>query len=1023
VKLNEKLKNLFCISSHLIGDLSRVLECDSGLFTRSRDARVSKTVTVFNSCIALLCIVLFSFGLYTSLQTRTEFSMKQFYPADHPLLIQEKKFAKLFKVDQDLSVVILLKTKDKKTWLDQNNYEFLKKLTAGFQKNENLKSVVSLATIQGAQDSGEQLEVGALFENSSLSQRQRSARTHPFVKPYLLSKDEDSTLIVLNLAQSTPQDVALYTESLTKYFRNNSNDYQMSIGGLAVLQADLSQLLKKELFRSIGIGLIVFILGLLAVYKKPTAVVSVLLTLAFVNIVVLGVLALFKIPLNVLLTTLPVLISLGVISLVIHIQGHYNKTKNILTTYRDLFWENLLAVLISGLGFLFLNTSSSKLIQNYGLIVALSSFGSWFLTHLVYWPLSFVFENTDFRDWLLRPAYWSLWSLRHRKTIIATAFLVFILGGLGATKINWNERVLDDLPEHQNTRQTTEYIDQNFGGTLEMNFVVTQSLKGQTWSQAKNVKRLDLALAKIRKIESVGSAVSVNDFYKSIANQNQKNRLPSSDSDLSEKNFLFSLSSKNPIDGFVSEDKKNLLIKTRFKDVTSDQVSATSKKIMGILRSSFPMAQIGKSGFAEQFHTMNQEISKDLVFNFWYALMAACLILVFIFKSWRLALLACLPNLLPPFALLAWVSFQQVSLKPTVAIIFSIAIGLAFVNTVYVIGRILKLKKQFGGKDYLPLKRALLEEGNSCLVATVLVVLGFVVFLFSYFSVNRLFGQYMILSVFAAIIGDLIFMPSFLQQFKKYFVSVAFIFFLAPDVSRAEVGPSQAVSAGNILAKVQAALASKDDSATVKMKIIEADGSSKLRELIIKRKFSNNKNQTMVKILKPLDQRGAGFLSILENGEEQQWIYLPSSKQVRRFVSKNKQEGVLGSEVSPQDLDLTTVRSAKATLIKTEKIATINVASIKVNSKNNLTDYAHAVLWINLANFTPIRVEYYDAKGAAQKRVEFLNYSTVNKVQRARKIIIKNLKTKRGTELILSKIKANSGLSDDDFSQRALQRD
>ena len=70
-----------------------------------------------------------------------------------------------------------------------------------------------------------------------------------------------------------------------------------------------------------------------------------------------------------------------------------------------------------------------------------------------------------------------------------------------------------------------------------------------------------------------------------------------------------------------------------------------------------------------------------------------------------------------------------------------------------------------------------------------------------------------------------------------------------------------------------------------------------------------------------------------------------------------------------------------------------------------------------------IRDRYYDAKGQAQKRVDFLNYAQINNIQRAQKVVIKNLKNKRGTELVLSDIKANSGLSDDAFTQRALSKD
>ncbi len=1018
--MNVLRNKFFNFIQKLFGDFRLELNSKVKRFSGALGLKDSKTVVTFNKALSTFCALLFLFGFYASLQTKTEFSLKQFYPANHPLLLQEEKISQIFKIEKNLSVIVLLQTKDKTSWLDNKAYSDLKALTLAFQNNVQLKSIISLATLQGAQDSGDQLDVGPLLESLSPSKRKLVSEQHPFVKPHLLSANESSTLLVLNLLPASPIAVNKYTESLKGYFASNFVGYDVSIGGLSALQADMSYLLRKELFRSVFIGLFLFVLGLLVIYKKPFSVLSVLATLVFVNIVILGFLAWFQIPLNVLLSTLPVLVSLQVISLIIHIQGHLNKSKNTWNTYKDLFWENLLAVLISGVGFLFLKTSASHMIQNYGIIVALSSFSAWLLTHLVYWPLSFVFTNTDFRDWLVRPAYWSLWSLRHRRKVLITGLAVFAFGGYSVTKINWNSRALDDLPEHQNTRITTEFMDKNFGGTMEMNFVVHSPLIKNNWNKAQSIRKLDLALDKIKRVKSVGSALSVNDFYKSLANPNVKGgRLPVSNADVSEKNFLFSLAQSNPIDSHVSQNKKDLLIKIRYQDVPTNEIKMATSQINSILKAHFPEAKVTSSGFAEQFHTMNQEISKELVFNFWHAIVLAGLILVFAFKSWRFALLACLPNLLPPLSLMIWLNYQQVSLKPTVAIIFSIAIGLAFANTVYVIGRIIKLQKaRPHAKSYIPLKRALLEEGNPCLLATLLICLGFVVFLFSYFGVNRLFGQYMILSVVAALIGDLMFMPSFLQHFKKYFISAAFVLLVIPKNVSAETN-----MAIDILKKSQLALASKDDSATIKMKIIEADGSSKERELTFKRKFADKKNQTIVKILKPVDQRGAGFLNVVEDNSEQQWIYLPSSKQVRRFVSKNKQEGVLGSELSPQDLDLTTIQSSAAKFLKKDKIGASEVALIEVTSKSNQTAYSKAIVWVHLGQFVPLRIEFYDARGQAQKRIDFQNYVKINQVQRAQKVIIKNLNNKRSTELSLSGMKVNSGLKDDVFTQRALSKD
>ncbi|MBC7465462.1 MAG: outer membrane lipoprotein-sorting protein, partial [Bdellovibrio sp.] len=869
---------------------------------------------------------------------KTEYSLKQFYPTNHPLLVQEDHLRNLFQAEKNLSVLLVLKTKNGSSWLDNHNYALLKTIQLNFQKNSDLKSVVSLASIQGASTSSEEISVGYLFDGLSLDERKKLAATHPFVKPHLLVNDESATLLVLNLKEANSLEIYDYAQSLKTYFSKNFPTITVDYGGLPAVQADLSVLLKKEMLRSVVIGFFIFLAGLLLIYKKPIAVIPVVITLIFVNVVVLGLLSAFGVPINVLLSTLPILITLDVISLVIHTQSHFQKSGNVFKTYKALFWENLLAAATTGMGFLILKTSPSALIQNYGLIVAVSSVAVWVLVHLVTIPILGFFPNVEFRDWIHRPAYWALWSLRNRKLVLTTSAFIFVFGFYSLTKINWNAKILDDLPEHQNTRETTEYIDKNFGGTLEANFVITT--KGG-WQKTDALRKLDNVISKIKVLPSVGSVVSVNDFYKSLSGSS-KQRLPASNSELAEKNFMFSLSASNPIDKFVSEDTKNLLVQVRFKDKASNVIQGTKASVLNVIKKEFPNSKISFFGFGTQYHAINQEISKDLVFSFWHALVAIGLLLAVVFKSWRWALMACLPNLIPPLVLLIWLNVNQISLKPSVAIIFSIAIGLAFTNTVYIVGRILKLQRAHKYKNYFPLKKALIEESNPCLLATTLVILGFSVFLFSYFGMNRVFGQYMILSVVAAMFGDLIFLPSFLQQFKRYFTILAIVG-LSFHVSKSYAATNDAEV---LLKKAQSLLVSKDDSAQISMQIIEANGSKKERQITIKRKYSNKKNQVLVKIQKPSDQKGAGLLSVIEDGSEQQWLYLPSSKQVRRFVSKNKQEGVLGSELSPQDLDLNTAKAAQVTFLRNTKVGNVDVTMIEIKSNSNETQYLKAVVWI-----------------------------------------------------------------------------
>ena len=56
-----------------------------------------------------------------------------------------------------------------------------------------------------------------------------------------------------------------------------------------------------------------------------------------------------------------------------------------------------------------------------------------------------------------------------------------------------------------------------------------------------------------------------------------------------------------------------------------------------------------------------------------------------------------------------------------------------------------------------------------------------------------------------------------------------------------------------------------------------------------------------------------------------------------------------------------------------------------------------------------------------KKTVEFLNYKKIGAVWRAHMLKVKNHMNGRGTEIVLSDIKVNSGLKGDDFTQSNLK--
>ena len=253
--------------------------------------------------------------------------------------------------------------------------------------------------------------------------------------------------------------------------------------------------------------------------------------------------------------------------------------------------------------------------------------------------------------------------------------------------------------------------------------------------------------------------------------------------------------------------------------------------------------------------------------------------------------------------------------------------------------------------------------------------------------------------------------------------SVLFALVLSyPQSSFSQVQPS----VERIGQEISSRLSAKDETVKVKMKIIEADASSKEREMSIQR-FSPSKAEhyMMVRMQKPQDLKGTALLATFKDGKEEKWLYLPSSKQTRRLSGDSSgQGGILGSELTPEDFDFNADRSTQNSLKKEVEIKGKKYYVVESVVDASSASYSRVISYISAADFLPIKSECFDKKGQLLKTIDLLGYKKLsgNKF-RASKIVIKNVQNKRSTEITLSDMKINSGLSAAKFTSKALAED
>ncbi len=1026
---------------------SKVFFTAEGLF-KFPSVSPEKTVKLLTLSVGVFCLILAAFSAIQLSSLKTSYSIRQFTPEGHPLFVEGEKIRQTFFLEENSGYLIVLKLPSNKneTWIEPSHIHTLKNITDEIRNFEGIRNVISLSEVEGIFESEESLTIGSIFENTPAENWRGYIADQPLIQKQLITKDLKSTLIIAEPEELGPEELEVLSAQIQSRILEIHPDVQVEIGGVPALQGRFASMLLDELKIYLILCFIIFCLAFSYLIRGRSALILAFASLCMANLTALGILSYLGISFSVLLTTLPIILSIAVVSLCVHCLHLWSERLDWLklkdekpslverfrlsvSVIKELALPNFLGSLTTAIGFLSLSTSPVPIIKEYGIVVAVSVMGAWALAQILFVGfMAFTSPRLATKNPI---SLWAIRPLKHSRYIFVSILMVSLALGVLGTQIGFSARLFDDLPEKETTRVVTEKIDKNFGGVLGYDLILESETEGIFKSPESALKVKDL-LNEIENISHVGSAFSYTDLMNdSVLGSPEK---------LAETFFLFSLSSANPLRTYITEDGQNLRFSLRFNDAPSDDIKQSRQKIVALAKEWFSSAKITEAGLSVRAHTVNEEVARSLIFGFVESLLCIGIFLVFVFRSLRWALVACIPNLVPPAALLGAMAYFETPIKPTIALIFSIALGLAFNNTVYLLGRLKRICRDHAPSNQ-QLRQALMQEGYPCLSETLLMFFGFMIFLSSTFQVNQTFGVYMLLAIFSGFIGDLFFLPALINIFPKVLASkiseessmeasedqfldksskikiaasLALIFTVLLSAPTAEAAVSSEVKA--LLEKVQKKLETKDDKAKIKMVIIEPNGQKKEREMELST-LREDRFYAKVRILSPADVKDTGFLAHVTPEDEQHWIYVPSTKKVRRVVGSNKNAGILGSELTIDDLDPNALRASNISIESKDSSKIV----LSVTPEKGTSPYTRVLTAISTKQYLPLRTIYFKGKKQV-KSVDFLNYKEVSKdIWRAQKIKVVNYESKRGTELILSDMKSNTGLDKNEFTQNSLK--
>ena len=192
--------------------------------------------------------------------------------------------------------------------------------------------------------------------------------------------------------------------------------------------------------------------------------------------------------------------------------------------------------------------------------------------------------------------------------------------------------------------------------------------------------------------------------------------------------------------------------------------------------------------------------------------------------------------------------------------------------------------------------------------------------------------------------------------------------------------------------------------------------------------MKNDGDKTLNIFDHPRDVKGTAFLSFSHPvGADDQWLYLPALKRVKRISSRNKSGPFMGSEFAYEDLASFEVEKYTYKFLREEACPsaspTDNCFVIEQYPVDKYSGYTRLINWIDTAEYRSWKIEFYDRRNSLLKTLTVADFKQyLNKYWRATAMTMENHQTKKTTLLKWDEYQFQTGLTDADFNKNTLKR-
>tara|TARA_R110002126_G_scaffold16527_14_gene66007 strand:+ start:1515 stop:3944 length:2430 start_codon:yes stop_codon:yes gene_type:complete len=549
------------------------------------------------------------------------------------------------------------------------------------------------------------------------------------------------------------------------------------VGGAYVVGQHLVSVIKSDL-TIFGLAIALIIAGLLLlIYRSLRWVFFPLLSCGVSVLLTCGLFGLLDIRTTVISANFIALQLILTLAVMIHLLGAYreiardqselNQQQRVSTMLQQKISPCFYATLTTSVGFGSLIFSGIQPVVDFGFMMLIAMLITMGVSLLLFPALLSLLkardETADF-GWLQQGLKQAA-ALVGRRPYPVIFSIVILFGALatGISRLNVENSFINYFAKDTQVHQELAFIDQQFGGSTPLDVVITldpAQAKPDLVISADQLNQLHLADAAVNAFEATGSVTSLINFT-TLARQLNDDK-PLTEYELDTIYEMLSTKVTNQLVGaYLADSPQQVRIATRVQDTTKD---LNREQLMQQLH-----ADLQSVGLTEQDYQLSnlfvlyQDILSRLfdsqVTTLGLVYLALGLVLLAIFRSLKIALIALVPNILTTLGILGLIGWLNIPLDLMTITIAAIAMGIAVDDTIHFIHNFLQhpaeraLRATFG------------HTGMAIVFTSVIIAAGFAVFGFSDFLPSVYFGVLTAAAMLMALLSDLTILPALLQRF------------------------------------------------------------------------------------------------------------------------------------------------------------------------------------------------------------------------------------------------------------------